>query len=88
MDMNLYSYNGPVLVFNTIVASNWRGQTMATSEKKARSNLSYQFKKATNRVASSKVTLPGKIILECWKEKVWKKNTSLTLERAKKKKKT
>lgn len=60
--MNRYSYNGPVMVFDTCVTSNWRGETMAVSEKKARSNLVYQFKQATNRVAATRVQLPGKIV--------------------------
>lgn len=61
--MNKYSYDGPVMVFDTCVANHWKGQTMAPSEKKARCNLTYQFKKNTNRVAGTKVTLPGKIVM-------------------------
>lgn len=56
-----YRYDGPVLVFDTCVANHWKGETMAPSEKKARSNLTYQYKKQNNRVAGAKVTLPGKI---------------------------
>lgn len=56
-----YEYDGPVLEFGNLVANHWRGETMAPSEKKARSNLAYQFKKKNNRIASVKVTLPGKI---------------------------
>lgn len=62
--MALYSYNGPVCEVNRIVASSWKGQTYATSEAKARTNLAYQFKKDTGRVPRSKITLPGKIVLE------------------------
>lgn len=61
--MNKYSYDGPVMVFDTCVVNHWKGQTMAPSEKKARRNLTYQFKKSTNRVAGTKVTLPGKIVI-------------------------
>lgn len=61
--MNKYSYDGPVMVFDTCVVNHWKGQTMAPSEKKARCNLMYQFKKSTNRVAGTKVTLPGKIVI-------------------------
>lgn len=61
--MNKYSYDGPVMVFDTCVANHWKGQTMAPSEKKARCNLTYQFKKRNNRVAGTKVTLPGKIVM-------------------------
>lgn len=61
--MNKYAYNGPVMEFNTCIMSNWKGETMAVSESKARTNLAYQFKKSHNRVASSKITLPGKVVM-------------------------
>lgn len=62
--MNRYSYKGPVMVFNTCVANNWSGETMAVSESKARSNLAYQFKKSNNRLANSaKIIFPGKLIV-------------------------
>lgn len=60
--MNRYMYRGPVMAFNTLMANNWSGETMASSEAKARSNLEYQYKKKNNWVAQTKVTLPGKII--------------------------
>ena len=56
-----YVYDGPVMVFEQCVANHWKGETFAPSEQKARSNLMYQFKTKNNRVASSKVSLPGKI---------------------------
>ena len=62
--MVLYSYNGPVLEFDRIVANHWKAQTYATSEAKARTNLAFQFKKITGRVPRTKITLPGKIIVE------------------------
>lgn len=60
--MNKYIYDGPVLEFNTCITNRWYGYTYAPSEKKALSNLKYQFKKTNNRTANSKITLPGKII--------------------------
>lgn len=60
-EFHKYTYDGPVLSFNTLVADHWKGETMAPSEKKARSNLAYQVKKQMNLVASTKVSLPGKI---------------------------
>ena len=48
--------------FDRCIADHWKGETMATSEKKARSNLIYQFKKANNRVARTKISLEGKIV--------------------------
>lgn len=62
--MALYSYNGPVLEFDRCIANRWKGQTYAISESKARSNLAFQFKRETGRLPRTKITLPGKIILE------------------------
>lgn len=62
--MSLYSYNGPVLEFDKIIANYWMGQTYAVSESKARANLAYQFKKSSGRNPRTKIVLPGKIILE------------------------
>ena len=56
-----YSYDGPVTMYNSCVNNRWKGETMAPSEKKARSNLAYQFKKQSGLTGSAKVTLPGKI---------------------------
>lgn len=56
-----YVYDGPVLEFDKLVANHWKGETMALSEKKARSNLAYQYKKKNNRNAGIKATLPGEI---------------------------
>lgn len=63
--MNRYIYDGPVMEFNRLVDSNWHGETIAASEKKAKSNLAYQWKRRNNRIAATVVTLPGKVhILE------------------------
>ena len=62
--MALYSYDGPVLEFDRIVANHWKAQTCAPSEAKARSNLIYQFKKTNGKVPRTKITLPGKIVVE------------------------
>ena len=56
-----YAYDGSVLVFDTLVADRWKGETMAPNARKARSNLSYQFKKQNNRMPGVKVTLPGEV---------------------------
>lgn len=60
-EMHKYAYDGPVMEFNRLLADHWRGETMASSEKKARSNLTYQFKKQNSRIAGTKIALPGKI---------------------------
>lgn len=60
-EFHKYAYDGPVLEFDKCVADHWKGETMAISEQKARSNLAYQYKKKNNRLAGVPVKLPGKI---------------------------
>lgn len=60
--MNRYSYKGPVMEFERCVSNNWEGTTYATSEKKARSNLAYQYKRQYNKIATARITLPGKLV--------------------------
>lgn len=60
--MNQYSYDGVVKEFDTIILNRWRGSTYAVSEKKARSNLIYRYKREHGKSSDSKVTLPGKLI--------------------------
>lgn len=64
--MNRYSYKGPVMEFEQCVSNNWEGTTYATSERKARSNLAYQYKRQYNKIAATRITLPGKLV-EVWK---------------------
>ena len=61
--MKLYSYDGPVLAFDRIVANRWKASTLAESEAKARCNLAYQFKMETGRVPRTKITVPGKLFI-------------------------
>lgn len=61
--MNKYSYDGPVMEFDRCVANRWKASTYAVSEKKARSNLTYQYKKKNNKLPNTMITLPGQIIL-------------------------
>lgn len=61
--MNLYSYEGPVMLFDRCVAQCWQSSTYAQSEKKAKSNLAYQYKKQNNLAANAKINLPGKIAI-------------------------
>lgn len=59
--MHKYTYEGPVMRFDICVSNHWSGETMATSEQKARSNLIYRFKKQNNLEPRTRVTLPGTI---------------------------
>ncbi len=59
--MYKYVYDGPVMEFDRCVQSNWKGETMAESEARALSNLSYQWKRKNKHVVGIKITLPGKL---------------------------
>lgn len=61
--MKKYSYNGPVMEFCNCVQKKWSGETFAVSEKKAKNNLAYQWKKNHNRCSYSKISLPGKLTI-------------------------
>lgn len=63
MNDHVFRYSGPVLYFDQVICSNWTAETTATSDKQARNNLTYKYKKAHNFAPRSCVTLPGKIIV-------------------------
>jgi hypothetical protein len=64
-EMNYYTYKGPVKNnFNQIISNKWEGETYAKTDKKALSNLSYQFKKEHGLLSSAKIILLNKPILE------------------------
>ena len=46
------------------IADKWEGCTRAVSEKKARANLTYQYKVSNGKAPRSKITLPGKLIVK------------------------
>lgn len=57
-----FGYEGTVKSFNTVLTNNWKGTTRAKSEKQARSNLIYQYKKQHDLdVRSAKISLPGRV---------------------------
>lgn len=61
--MNQYSYDGPVMAFGRCVAEHWTGTTVAVSEKKAKSNLLFQWKRDNGYTPSAKISLPGKVVI-------------------------
>ena len=61
--MNTYEYDGPVFLFDQLIASKWYGQTRATSEAKAKSNLEYQYKKKHGYLPNAKIHLKGEIVM-------------------------
>lgn len=56
-----YFYDGPVLQFDKVISLRWTGETHATSPSKAKSNLTFRYKKEHGLATSAKITLPGKI---------------------------
>lgn len=56
-----YFYDGPVQQFDKVVAFRWTGETYTTSPSKAKSNLTFRYKKEHGLATSAKITLPGKI---------------------------
>lgn len=62
VNMKKYSYDGPVEEFGRCITQRWTGTTWAPSEKKARSNLTFQFKKEFDKVPGSRINLPGKLV--------------------------
>lgn len=61
--MTQYSYEGPVMYFNTCVNGRWNASTYAVSEEKARNNLIYQYKKSNNYARNAKIILPGRVVM-------------------------
>ena len=60
--MQQYRYEGPVMSFDICVRSKWIATTYAMSEKKAKSNLAYRYKREHGLLPSASIRLPGKII--------------------------
>lgn len=60
-DYHKYSYDGPVMEFDKCIDSHWKGETMAPTEAKAKTNLAFQYKKKYGRTPGTKITLPGKL---------------------------
>ena len=56
-----YSYDGPVMEFEKVIANRWTGTTYASSERRARSNLTFRFKQEFGKSTGAKITLPGKL---------------------------
>ena len=59
--MPVYIYKGAVESNEKCIDQWWEAETYAESEKKARSNLSYRYKKEYGMVRNISITLPGKI---------------------------
>ena len=58
-----YAYDGQVTQFGKVINRNWYGETAAVSDKKAKSNLIFQYKEQYGFEPFAKVELPGKVYL-------------------------
>lgn len=59
--MHLYLYNGPVMSFDKVISCSWQASTYAPTPQKAKSNLSYRFKKEHNLIPNAKIKLPNEV---------------------------
>lgn len=60
-EKRLYYYDGCVTSFGKVCTQNWYAETYAVSAKKAKSNLTYRYKKEMNLEPTCKIELPDKI---------------------------
>lgn len=58
--MNRYLYDGPVLMFGRCVFDHFKAETWANSEKKALSNMAYQYKMKAGLGTDAKIKLDPK----------------------------
>lgn len=61
--MKEYLYKGAVMEFDRCIERKWQASTIASSEARAKSNLTYRYKYENNKARSAKITLPDKLIL-------------------------
>lgn len=62
--MKRYIYDGPVMIFGVCVRQRWKGETVAATPAKAKSNLAYQYKRETRRAPDALVKLTGAVRTE------------------------
>ena len=60
--MPKYIYDGPVKEFDKLISEHWKGETIAPSEAKARSNLAYQYKRDHGYIPNAKISLSDKYL--------------------------
>lgn len=71
MKANLYLYDGPVKQFDRIIAEHWQQFTTALTEKQARTNLAYQYKRQNGLMPRANISLPGELVLVPRKEDIY-----------------
>ena len=61
--MPKYIYDYTVKEFDKLIYEHWKGETIAPSEAKARSNLAYQYKREMCKTPNSQINITGKLIV-------------------------
>ena len=61
--MYYYSYDGPVMSFGRCVTRRWKSHTYANTDKKAKSNLAYQYKKQFGLASNANISLPEDVVI-------------------------
>lgn len=63
--INVYTYEGPVVLSGKVIMDKWTAKTTAKTQKKAISNLKWRFKSVFGNLAMpisiSRLSLPGKL---------------------------
>lgn len=65
MEKKLFKYTGAVKIFGNVVKNFWEAETIAVSEKKAYSNLSYRYKMESGRNVESRNIIFSGILQDC-----------------------
>jgi hypothetical protein len=55
--LKIYTYTGPVYVWDSLYEKKWNGSTQAANAARAISNLKYRYKLENNMITSTKVEL-------------------------------
>lgn len=63
MDAKKYRYRGPVMGVDRCIQEDWEGETMAVSERKAKSNLSYRWKRQHGYAPTYPISLPQSLTI-------------------------
>lgn len=63
MSLKKYQYIGPVMGVDKCIQEEWEGITTAVSEKKAKNNLSYRWKKQHGYAPTYFISLPQSLII-------------------------
>lgn len=60
-EKHVYVYEGDVMHFDTVIERNWKAETFAISEAKAKLNLKYRWREENGYSQTFKIELPDEI---------------------------